>query len=292
VVNQSFKATNGIAIFTTSRGKWNHAVCLYKVCDLRAGTSRFLDLIGFQWISSCVVVLFPVFSILFRQCYTDIPFSTPYNAVLLLSTFQPLTKLHTTYPFFNFLKVKLSFNIVIMVRFSSGCTVFVFTVLAIGVWLLPITFFAISNLSSFTFVGLGWEWVRSSYRYMMVGPVVVVIEMINLTMFGIPSLVHTKHSVFPQIWQPGVAWGVEGEGVGECRQRLERCTAGAQISAKENACQFYIDKPEVMWLTRRRNNKEPKMQASVQVETQEVWYKKEVTRCLGVWLDNILMLHD
>jgi len=88
---------------------------------------------GFQCISSYVVILFPVFSIPFRQCYTDIPFSTPYNTVLLLSTFQPLIKLHTTYPFFNFLKVKMSFNIVIMGRFSSGCTVFVFTVLAMGV---------------------------------------------------------------------------------------------------------------------------------------------------------------
>jgi len=37
----------------------------------------------------------------------------------------------------------------------------------------------------------------------MVGPVVVVIELINLTMLGIPGLELTKHSVFPQTWQPG-----------------------------------------------------------------------------------------
>jgi hypothetical protein len=52
-----------------------------------------------------------------------------------------------------------------------------------------------------------------------------------------------------------VAWVVEGGDVGECTQRLERCAAGIQKWAKDNACQFDIEKTEAMLFTRRRSNK-------------------------------------
>jgi len=39
-----------------------------------------------------------------------------------------------------------------------------------------------------------------------------------------------------------VAWVVEGEDVGECIQRLERCAAEITIWAKKNACQLDIEK--------------------------------------------------
>jgi len=58
-----------------------------------------------------------------------------------------------------------------------------------------------------------------------------------------------------------VAWVVEGEDVGECTQRLERCAAETTIWAKKNAIQFDIEKMEAMLFTRRRLNKEPKMNA-------------------------------
>jgi len=46
-----------------------------------------------------------------------------------------------------------------------------------------------------------------------------------------------------------VAWVVESEGVGECTQRLEACVKEAQIWAKENACQFDIEKTEAILFT-------------------------------------------
>jgi ribonuclease HI len=89
-----------------------------------------------------------------------------------------------------------------------------------------------------------------------------------------------------------VAWVVEGEDVGECTQRLERCAVEAQIWAKENACQFDIEKTEAILFTRRINNKEPKMKARIRVGNHEVQYNKEATRWLGVWLDSMLTLND
>jgi len=89
-----------------------------------------------------------------------------------------------------------------------------------------------------------------------------------------------------------VAWVVEGEDVGECTQRLERCAAETTIWAKKNACQFDIEKTEAMLFTRRRQNKEPKMNARVAVGNHEVSYNKEATRWLGVWLDDMLTLND
>jgi len=46
-----------------------------------------------------------------------------------------------------------------------------------------------------------------------------------------------------------VAWVVEGEDVGECTQRLERCTAETTIWVKKNACEFGIEKTEAMLFT-------------------------------------------
>jgi len=46
-----------------------------------------------------------------------------------------------------------------------------------------------------------------------------------------------------------VAWVVEGEDVGECTQRLEGCAKEAQSWAKENACQFDIEKTEAILFT-------------------------------------------
>jgi len=89
-----------------------------------------------------------------------------------------------------------------------------------------------------------------------------------------------------------VAWVVEGEDVGECTQRLEGCAKEAQIWAKENACQFDIEKTEAMLFTRRGNNKEPKMKAKIRIGNHEVQYNKQATRWLGVWLDSMLTLND
>jgi len=89
-----------------------------------------------------------------------------------------------------------------------------------------------------------------------------------------------------------VAWVVEGEDVGECTQRLERCAAETTIWAKKNACQFEIKKMEAMLFTRRRKSKEPKMNARVRVGNHEVSHNKEATRRLGVWLDDMLNLND
>jgi len=89
-----------------------------------------------------------------------------------------------------------------------------------------------------------------------------------------------------------VAWVVEGEDVGECTQRLEKCAAKAQIWAKDNACQFDVEKTEAMLFTRRRSYKEPKMKARVRVGNHEVPYNKEATKWLGVWLDDMLTLND
>jgi len=85
-----------------------------------------------------------------------------------------------------------------------------------------------------------------------------------------------------------VAWVVEGKDVGECTQRLERCAAETTVWAKKNACRFDIEKTEAMLFTRRRKNKEPKMNAQVRVGDHEVPYNKEATRWLGVWLDDML----
>jgi len=66
----------------------------------------------------------------------------------------------------------------------------------------------------------------------------------------------------------------------------------AQIWAKENACQFDIEKTKAMLFTRKRSNKEPKMNAKIRVGGHEVRYNKEATRWLGVWLDSMLTLND
>jgi len=58
-----------------------------------------------------------------------------------------------------------------------------------------------------------------------------------------------------------VAWVVEGEDVGKCTKRLERCATETTIWAKKNACQFDIEQTEAMLFTQRRKNKEPKMNA-------------------------------
>jgi len=89
-----------------------------------------------------------------------------------------------------------------------------------------------------------------------------------------------------------VAWVVEGEDVGECKQQLERWAAETTVWAKQNACQFDIEKMEAMLFTRRRKNKEPKINARVRVGDHEVSYNKEATRWLGVWLDDVLTLND
>jgi len=89
-----------------------------------------------------------------------------------------------------------------------------------------------------------------------------------------------------------VAWVVEGEDVGECTQRLERCATETTIGTKKNASQFDTEKTEAMLFTRRRKNKEPKMNARVRVGNHEVLYNKEATRWLGVWLDDMLTLND
>jgi hypothetical protein len=85
---------------------------------------------------------------------------------------------------------------------------------------------------------------------------------------------------------------VEGEDVGECTQSVERCAAEAQIWAKENTCQFDIEKTEAILFTRKRSNKEPKMKAKIRVGSHEVQYNKAATRWLGVWLDSMLTLND
>jgi hypothetical protein len=46
-----------------------------------------------------------------------------------------------------------------------------------------------------------------------------------------------------------VAWVVEGEDVGECTQWPEGCAREAQIWAKENTCQFDIEKTEAILFT-------------------------------------------
>jgi len=89
-----------------------------------------------------------------------------------------------------------------------------------------------------------------------------------------------------------VAWVVEGKDVGECTQRLEGCAKEAQIWAKENACQFDVEKTEAILFTRKRSNKEPKMKAKIRVGSHEVSYNKEATKWLGVWLDSMLTLND
>ena len=84
---------------------------------------------------------------------------------------------------------------------------------------------------------------------------------------------------------------VEGEDVGECTQRLEGYAKEAQIWGKENACQFDIEKTEVILLTQKRSNKEPKTNAKIRVGNHETQYNKEETRWLGVWLDSMLTLN-
>jgi len=46
-----------------------------------------------------------------------------------------------------------------------------------------------------------------------------------------------------------VAWVEEGEDVGECTQRLQRCAMETLIWANKNACQFDIEKPEAILFT-------------------------------------------
>jgi len=89
-----------------------------------------------------------------------------------------------------------------------------------------------------------------------------------------------------------VAWVVEGEDVGVCTQRQERCSTETTIWAKKNTCQFDIEKTEAMLFTRQSKDKEPKMNARVRVGSHEVSYNKEATRWLGVWLDDMLTLND
>jgi len=75
---------------------------------------------------------------------------------------------------------------------------------------------------------------------------------------------------------------VEGEDVGECTQQLEGCAKEAQKWAKENTCQFDIEKTKAILFTRKRSNKEPKMKAKIRVGNHEVDNNKQATRWLGV----------
>ena len=78
-----------------------------------------------------------------------------------------------------------------------------------------------------------------------------------------------------------VASLVEGGNVRECTKLLEKCAAETMIWARKNACQFDIERTEVMLFTRRRKNKEPKMNARVREGSHEVPHTKEATTWLG-----------
>lgn len=74
----------------------------------------------------------------FQSFPYHLPYAIPiYNFVLFtilflfLSTFQPFTKLYTTYSFHHFPKVTMFFMVL---RTSSGCTVFIFIFLAVRVY--------------------------------------------------------------------------------------------------------------------------------------------------------------
>jgi len=123
-----------------------------------------------------------------------------------------------------------------------------------------------------------------------VSPVLVVIYLLGL--FGQVDVKEKECGSEGISFVDDVTWVVEGEDVGECTQRLERCAAETTIWAKKNACRFDIEKTEAMLFTRRRKNKEPKMKARVKVGNHEVPSNTEATRWLGVWLDNMLTLND
>jgi len=89
-----------------------------------------------------------------------------------------------------------------------------------------------------------------------------------------------------------VARVVEGEDVGECTQRPEKCPTETRIWVKENTCQFDIEKTEAILFTRQRNNNQPKMKARIRVRDREVEHNNDPTRWLGVWRDDMLTLND
>ena len=85
---------------------------------------------------------------------------------------------------------------------------------------------------------------------------------------------------------------VEGEDVGECKQRLERCAAETRMRAKQYTCQFDIEKTEAIFFTQREKNNELKMTIRIRVGDHKVQYHKKATRWLEVWLDDLLTLND
>jgi len=82
-----------------------------------------------------------------------------------------------------------------VLKISSSYTMFIFTVLVMGVWRLRLTLLEGANLASFTLVGHVGGWVLAGCKSKMVA---VVVELINLTMLGIPGLVPTKHPAYPR----------------------------------------------------------------------------------------------
>ena len=89
-----------------------------------------------------------------------------------------------------------------------------------------------------------------------------------------------------------VAWVIEGEDAAEFAQRLQRCAAETIRWMKVYACQFEVETTEAILFNPQRMIKEPKMKPRVRVGNHEVQYDEEVTRWLGVWLDDMHTLNN
>jgi hypothetical protein len=71
-------------------GKWDHVVCSYKIYVIGKWRQVISYINGFQCTSPCAVIRFPVLSIPFALCHTDIQFRTLYHTISVLQYFPTI----------------------------------------------------------------------------------------------------------------------------------------------------------------------------------------------------------
>jgi hypothetical protein len=92
-----------------------------------------------------------------------------------------------------------------------------------------------------------------------------------------------------------LGWIATGKDVNRVIRKLEACAAESIQWASRRDLQFDTAKTEAALFTHRRGHQEhlwPKLAARIKVGDGIIRFKKEATRCLGVWRDAHLMFNQ
>ena len=89
-----------------------------------------------------------------------------------------------------------------------------------------------------------------------------------------------------------VTWAVEGENMLDLAAKLEGCAEKSLRWAQNNAARFETSKTEAILFSRNRRQWREKGRWPIRVGDQQVFFAKEATRWLGVWIDSAITFVD